>query len=134
MSLTKEDLQAIRGIVEESVSGLKEDVSDLKEDVSVLKEDVSVLKEDVSGLKEDVSDLKTRMGNVESDMREVKVDLLENTLIPKVNEIAAYQKSVYERYSKDADRFEQKITIVDMLDGTVADHSRRIQKLECKQA
>ena len=106
MSLTKEDLQAIRGIVEESISDLKEDVSDLK----------------------------TRMGNVESDMREVKVDLLENTLIPMVNEIAAYQKSVYERYSKDADRFEQKITIVDMLEDTIADHSRRIQELEFKQA
>ena len=120
MSLTKEDLQAIRGIVEESISGLNGDVSSLKGDVS--------------GLKEDVSDLKTRMGKVESDMREVKVDLLENTLIPKVDEIAAYQKSVYERYTKDADRFEQKITIVDMLDDTVADHSKRIQKLECKQA
>jgi chromosome segregation ATPase len=162
MALTKKDLQAIKEIVDESISGVKTDVSSLKTDVSSLKTDVSSLKTDVSSLKTDVSSLKTdvsslktdvadlktrmtrveddltevktRMTKVEDDLTEVKVVMLENTLIPKVNDIAAYQKSVYERYTRDADRFEEKITTIDVMETTVTDHSKQIQELQLKQA
>ena len=49
--LTDEDLEKIRRLIDESVSGIKTDVSSLKTDVSSLKADVSSLKTDVSILK-----------------------------------------------------------------------------------
>ncbi len=169
MALTKEDLLAIKGIVDESVKDLKTDVKGLKTDVEVLKTDVKDLRTDVEGLKTDVKDLrtdveglrtdveglkthvesletnvedlKTHVEGLEEDMTDLKdrvkkieVIQLENYLIPKVDEIAAYQKSVYERYSKGADTFEKKIPVIDSLEKTVADHSRQIQELQEKMA
>ncbi len=148
MALTKKDLQAIKEIVDESISGMKTDVSSLKTDVSSLKTDVADLKtrmtrveDDLTEVKtrmtkveDDLTEVKTRMTKVEDDLTEVKVVMLETTLIPKVNDIAAYQKSVYERYTRDADRFEEKITTIDVMETTVTDHSKQIQELQLKQA
>ncbi len=141
MALTKEDLKAIKDMLDPRFDRIDERFDRLEEDVSVLKEDVSGLKEDVSGLKESVSSLKENVDSLNSDMKEVKERLtkievvqLENYLIPKVEEIAAYQKSVYERYTKDADRFEEKISLIDSIDAVVKDHSEQIKELQLKQA
>ena len=113
MALTKEDLQAIKGIVDESVKDLKTDVEFLKTSVERLETSVDKL-----------SDRVTR----------IEVVQLENYLIPKVEEISAYQNSVYERYTKDADRFEDKISLIDSIDQTVTEHSNQIQELQTKMA
>jgi len=158
MSLTKKDIQIITDIVENGVSGLREDVKVLKEDVSVLKEDVSVLKEDVSELKEDVSELKDRVSVLEEDVGVLKEDVsslkedvgvlkedvsglkddvtriqvvqLESRVIPCINEIVEYQKSTYDRYNKQSDLFEDKISLLDATAQEVERHSEQIRELQ----
>ena len=134
MTLTNDDLQAIKGLFDDRFDRIETDISDLKTDVSGLKEDVSNLKVSVSGLESDVSSLKSEMQEVKGRVTRIEVVQLENYLIPKVEEIASYQKSVYERYSKGADRFDEKISLIDTINTTVKDHSRRIQDLERKKA
>ena len=99
-----------------------------------LEEDVSGIKEDVSGLKENVSSLNADMKDVKERLTKIEVVQLENYLIPKVEEIAAYQKSLYERYTKDEDRFEEKISLIDSISTTVEKHSEQIRELQLKQA
>ncbi len=141
MTLTREDLQAIAGIVNENVQdiredikNLKEDVSDLKEEVSALKEDVSDLKEEASALKEDVSDLKERMSDVEHDVKDIKVVKLENNVIPVLNTIHRCYVDTYERYRVGAERFEGAFIEIDAMKTTIERHSKQIKELELKQA
>ena len=158
MALTKEDLQAIKSIVDDSVSGLKEDVGILKEDVSGLKEDVGILKEDVSGLKEDVeilkedvsglkedveilkenvSGLKTsvdtlndRVDDLENEVRIIKVDKLENGALKILNDMSKNYSDTYQRYRNGADKFEVAFIDIDNLKKTVTKHSKQIKKLQ----
>ena len=106
MTLTKEDLQAIKGLFDWRFDALDGHMDKLE----------------------------NRVDNIEADIRYIKVDVLENSLIPKVNEIAAYQKSVYERYKNSTDRFDEKITLIDTTAQTVVEHSKQIQALQLKQA
>ncbi len=98
MALTREDLQAIKEIVDDSVSGLKEDTSSLKDRV-------------------------TRLEVIQ-----------ENKILPALDEIISYQKSTYDRYNRDADRFEEKINEHDAIVKIVAEHSKQIKELQLKQA
>lgn len=148
MTLSKEDLLAIKGIVDESIGGLKSDVSSLKSDVSSLKTDVVTLKSDVSTLKTSVSKLETDVAILQSEVSDLKDDSeelkarvtkievvqLENYLIPKVEEISSYQKTVYERYNNNSERFESKISLLDTTAQTVEKHSEQIHELQLKQA
>ncbi len=106
MALSKEDLLAIREVVDESVSGLKEDVGILK----------------------------TEMKEVKADITKIQVNQLENYLIPLVNELNEYQKSTYSRYNETADKFENKIIIYDAMSDTVKTHTKQIQELQQNQA
>ena len=87
--LTKEDLQAISGLLDErfkaelgpireDIKEMKEDIRELKSDVAGLKEDVQVLKEDVAGLKSDMTGLKGEVRVLQDDVQSLKgsVDLL----------------------------------------------------------
>ena len=127
MSLTKEDLLAIKGIVDDSVKDMKSDIVDLKSDVADLKTDVAGLKTDVSGLKADMSSVKDRLTNIE-------VVQLENYLIPKVEEIAKYQKDTYDRFVAATELFEKKSALIDATAQVVIRHSAEIKELQMKQA
>lgn len=127
MSLTKEDLQAIKGIFDERFDKLDGRMGELEGHMDELEEQVSELKENVNSLNTEVKEVKDRVTRIE-------VVQLENYLIPKVEEIAAYQKSVYERYAKGADRFEDKITLIDTTSQVVAEHSKQIRELQEKKA
>ena len=79
--LTKNDLQQIKSVVDDSlqplktdVSGLKQDVSDLKKDTSSLKLNVLTLRTDLLMLKSDVSTLKTDVSSLKQDLATVKTD------------------------------------------------------------
>ena len=148
MALTREDLLAIKIIVDESVSGIKEDVSvlktemaEVKADIIELKEDVSKLKEDVSNLQSDMETVKINVSNLQTDMEFVKEEVikvqvvqLENRLIPAVDEIISYQKSTYDRYNRSAALFEEKTGVLDTTVQIVAELSRQVKELQLKQA
>ena len=59
--LTKNDLQKIKTVVDDSLHSVKQDVSTLKTDVSGLKQDVSTLKTDVSMIKTDMGGIKDKL-------------------------------------------------------------------------
>ena len=141
MSLTKEDLQAIKGIFDERfdkldgrMGELEGHMGELEGHMGKLEEQVSELEEQVSELKENVNSLNTEVKEVKDRVTRIEVVQLENYLIPKVEEIAAYQKSVYERYAKGADRFEDKITLIDTTSQVVVEHSKQIRELQEKMA
>jgi outer membrane murein-binding lipoprotein Lpp len=139
--LTKEDLQSIEnlldrklGFIQSDVSTLKSDVSTLKSDVSTLKSDVSSLKSDVSTLKSDMADVKDRVSNLEQDMKVVKVDLLENNVIPRLDHIENCYMDTSKRYMKDADKFENAITDIEIMKLAIQRNSADILELKKKQA
>ena len=134
MALTREDLAAIKSIVDESVKDIKTDVKDLRTDVEGLKTDVKDLRTDVEGLKTSVSSLESDVSVLKDRVKKIEVVQLEKYLIPKVDEISSYQKYVYERYTKDADRFEEKISLIDSIEQTVKEHSIQIQEIKAKMA
>ncbi len=70
MTLTKEDIQVIKSIVDESVKDLKADVENLKKDIN--------------GLEAGLGELKDRVTKIE-------VAQMENDLGSKVKEITSYQ-------------------------------------------
>jgi len=47
MALTKEDLQAIRTLIQEENAPIKKDMTDIKGDIETIKEDIEVIKEDM---------------------------------------------------------------------------------------
>ena len=74
MALTKDDLQAIAGLIQplrEDIHLLKNDVTGLKTDVTGLKADVAELKTDVAELKTDVVNLKKRVSGLEIHLENV---------------------------------------------------------------
>ena len=44
MSLTAEDLQAIRAIIKEETDPIKADIATIKDDIEVIKEDIEIIK------------------------------------------------------------------------------------------
>lgn len=73
--LTKNDLQQIKIVVDDSLQPLKQDVSTLKADVSGLKNDVSDLKKDTSSLKLNILTLRTDLLMLKSDVSTLKTDV-----------------------------------------------------------
>ena len=124
MALTKEDLIAIKGIVDDSV---KVGISGLERRIDGIETDVKGLKTDVAGLKTDVADLKDRVTRIE-------VVQIENRILPVLEEVHRYQKDVYERYYNDAQRFEEKIALIDTTAQIVSEHSKQIKGLQEKMA
>ncbi len=74
MTLTKEDLSAIAGLLQP----LKDDIADLKSEVATLKSEVATLKDEVATLKDEVSDLKNRVTALEGRVTGLELHL-ENT-------------------------------------------------------
>lgn len=44
MSLTAEDLQAIRAIIKEETDSIKAEIATIKDDIEVIKEDIEIIK------------------------------------------------------------------------------------------
>ncbi|MEK7543918.1 MAG: hypothetical protein AAB557_03555 [Patescibacteria group bacterium] len=69
--LTKNDLQQIKSVVDDSLQPLKQDVSTLKTDITTLKTDVSGLKQDVATVKTDISLVKIDLRGVKDKLDEL---------------------------------------------------------------
>lgn len=79
MSLTKQDLVDIRGVVLDALDVavnprldvIESDIDELKTDVSELKSDFSELKSDMRKVKKSLENLEGRVEALESDVREI---------------------------------------------------------------
>lgn len=105
--LTKNDLQQIKTVVDDSLHPIKEDVSDLKKDVSSLKINILTLRSDFLTLKTDVSGLKQDMGTVKTKLDELydfSVESIDN-ILDWTNEI--HTSIVQNKLPKRVERLEK---------------------------
>lgn len=94
MSLTKQDLKDIRGVVLDALDvAVNPRLDVIESDIDELKTDVAELKTDVTELKTDVAELKTDVSTLKSDMRQVKGSLI--SLEDKVITLEADIKEIY---------------------------------------
>lgn len=75
MTLTKEDLSAIAGLLQplkDDIADLKSDMTELKNEVSGLKNEVVTLKSEVVTLKSEVAALKSEVATLKDDVNDLK--------------------------------------------------------------
>ena len=105
--LTKDDLNAIKLIIEDSISGLEGRLDGLE----------------------------SRLDNVEQDVKYVRVTQLENDVIPRLNTIEDCYIESSKRYLNSSDKFEAAIADIGVMKLAIRKNSEDIQELmEMKQA
>lgn len=65
MALTKEDLQAIAGLIQP----LKDDMNIMKNDIKTLRNDIDVIKKDIDGMKNDIDGMKNDIDGMKNDIK-----------------------------------------------------------------
>lgn len=121
MSLTRDDLQAISDIMQIQLEPLKKQVGNLETQMGSL--DIRV-----GSLETRVDSLETRMDNVEKSCVKTNL-LLENIVIPRLQNIEDCYVSTFKRYQEKADQIDAMQEDVNLLKKVVADHSERLLKL-----
>ena len=159
MALTKEDLQAIKSIVDESVKagvsglegrmeglegrmdslegrmdGLEGRMDCLEGRMEGLEEHVNALDEHMNALDGHVNALDVHMDVIENEIKCIKVDILENDVIKRLSQMEACYLEASNRYIWYSDLFKEKINLIDSIDQTVTNHSKQIQELQTKMA
>ena len=71
MALTKEDLQAIAGLIQP----LKDDMNIMKNDIKTLRNDIDVIKKDIDGMKNDIDGMKNDIDGMKNDIDGMKNDI-----------------------------------------------------------
>ncbi len=71
MALTKEDLQAIAGLIQP----LKDDMNIMKNDIKTLRNDIDVIKKDIDVMKNDIDDMKNDIDGMKNDIDGMKNDI-----------------------------------------------------------
>ena len=65
MALTKEDLQAIAGLIQP----LKDDMNIMKNEIMTLRNDIDVIKKDIDGMKNDIDGMKNDIDGMKNDIK-----------------------------------------------------------------
>ena len=149
MTLTKEDLLAISQVFGEQIKPLKEAIdrlevrmTRLEERMTALEERVTRLEERVTQLEETVRKLDTRVTALEEKVERLdtcvitlerktqKMELLmENDMLPRLQNIEGCYLSTYKRYLHGSDQIETMQTDIDMLKKVVGEHSEKLKRL-----
>ncbi len=72
MALTKEDLQAIAGLIQplkDDMNIMKNDIKTLRNDIDVIKKDIDVMKNDIDGMKNDIDGMKNDIDGMKNDIK-----------------------------------------------------------------
>ena len=72
MALTKEDLQAIAGLIQplkDDMNIMKNDIKTLRNDIDVIKKDIDVMKKDIDGMKNDIDGMKNDIDGMKNDIK-----------------------------------------------------------------
>ena len=78
MALTKEDLQAIAGLIQplkDDMNIMKNDIKTLRNDIDVIKKDIDVMKNDIDGMKNDIDGMKNDIKNLDKRVTSLEVHL-----------------------------------------------------------
>ncbi len=66
---------------------------------------------------------------IHDEIRYIKEELLENIVIPRLNEIESCYLDTYKRYQRGVDQIEAMQADIDVLKCTVQQHSEILQKI-----
>ena len=78
MALTKEDLQAIAGLIQplkDDMNIMKNDIKTLRNDIDVIKKDIDVMKNDIDVMKNDIDGMKNDIDGMKNDIDGMKNDI-----------------------------------------------------------
>ena len=149
MALTKEDLLAISQIFSEQIKPLDEKLTKIEERMTALEERVSRLEERMTALEERVTRLEERMAALEervtvlegrvSHLEECVINLegratrmellMENDMLPRLQNIEACYTSTYKRYAHGTDQIETMQEDINTLKKVVQEHSEKLKRL-----
>ena len=142
MTLTKEDLLAISQVFGEQIKPLKEAIDRLEVRMTRLEERMTALEERVTQLEETVRKLDTRVTALEEKVERLdtcvitlerktqKMELLmENDMLPRLQNIEGCYLSTYKRYLHGSDQIETMQTDIDMIKKVVGEHSEKLKRL-----
>ena len=78
MALTKEDLQAIAGLIQplkDDMNIMKNDIKTLRNDIDVIKKDIDGMKNYIDGMKNDIDGMKNDIENLDKRVTSLEVHL-----------------------------------------------------------
>ena len=87
------------------------------------------LKSELQPLKDDMQNMKSDMQNMNLRLKRIEVDLLENNVIPRLNNIEACYTSTYQRYKDSVEGYEAMRFDIDVLKAVVEEHSEKLKKI-----
>lgn len=119
MALTDEDLLAISRLMDAKLKPMDAKMDRLDEKVNCLDERMGCLER--------------RMTSVEADNKGMRL-LIENQILPRLQNIEACYLSTYRRYAEGIEKMETFRTDMELVKKVVGEHSVRIQKLELAMA
>ena len=135
MALTKEDLLAISQIFSEQIKPLDEKLTKIEERMTALEERVTRLEERMAVLEERVTVLEGRVSHLEEcvinlEGRATRMELLmENDMLPRLQNIEACYTSTYKRYAHGTDQIETMQEDINTLKKVVQEHSEKLKRL-----
>lgn len=142
MALTKEDLLAISQIFSEQIKPLDEKLTKIEERMTALEERVTRLEERMAALEERMTALEERVTVLEgrvSHLEECVINLegratrmellMENDMLPRLQNIEACYTSTYKRYAHGTDQIETMQEDINTLKKVVQEHSEKLKRL-----
>jgi len=114
--------------LEERVGQLEERMTALEERVTQLEETVRKLDTRVTALEEKVERLDTCVITLERKTQKMEL-LMENDMLPRLQNIEGCYLSTYKRYLHGSDQIETMQTDIDMLKKVVGEHSEKLKRL-----
>ena len=135
MALTKEDLLAISQIFSEQIKPLDEKLTRIEERVIRLEERVAALEARFDQLETRFNSMEIRFGSMEirveslqGKVQRVEI-LMENDMLPRLQNIEACYTSTYERYRYGSEQIETMQEDIDSLKKVVQEHSEKLKRL-----
>ena len=146
--LSKEDLNAIKAIVQESIKGVEGKVDNLEGRFDNLEGRFDnlegrfdnlegrfdSLEGKVDNLEGRMDRFETRFDHVENDLKVIKIDLLENNVIRRLDTIEQCYLDTSKRYLEKTEKYEAAITDIEVMKIAIMKNSEDIRELQLKQA
>ena len=155
MALTKEDLQAIKAIVDERLDRVDERLDRVDEKLDRVDERLDRVDERLDRVDERLDKVDERLDKVDErfdgietrlntiqfeidglkeSVSYIKVVQLENGALKILGDLSGNYSDTYERYRTGADKFDKALSDIDDLKKAVSKHSEQIKELQLKQA
>lgn len=134
--LTKEDLKAIENIMDRRFEQIEEKFEQIDERFDSVERKVESLDQKID---REIRESELRMSEMmdrkleplQKEIHMIRVELLENNVIPRLNNIEQCYLSTYNRYAADADKMEGMSDDISVLKAVVSNHSDQLKRLPC---